>query len=186
MHSNLPSKKKYTEAKVNANDLNDFTIRGKVLELLESAVASLAGLSYNHIDIVKDNLSKNHDGISEVERNTRGQASCERCYVERNMRLTASNFGGVIRRRSIYAKSLLDKILESRANEKSLAPCIWGKENETVAVQEYFNTKKSQGKHVNVCTQVGFIVNPVYPWLGASPDFLFAIYKKNPKCLNPI
>ena len=41
-----------------------------------------------------------------------------------------------------------------------------------MAVQKYFKTKKSQGKHVNVCTQVGFIVNPVYPWLGASPDFL--------------
>ena len=168
-----PRKKKCTEAKANANDLNDFTIRDKVLELLEPAVASLAGLSDNDIDIVKDNLSKNHDEILEVERNTRGQASCERWYVERNMRLTASNFGGVIRRRkSIYPKSLLDKILESRANEKSPAPCIWGKENETVAVQKYFKTKKSQGKQVTVCAQVGFIVNPVYPWLGASPDFL--------------
>ena len=40
-----------------------------------------------------------------------------------------------------------------------------------MAVQKYFKTKKLQGKHVNVCAQVGFIVNPVYPWLGASPDF---------------
>ena len=62
---------------------------------------------------MKDNLSKNHDELLEVERNTRGQASCEQWYVERNKRLTASNFGGVIRRReSVYLKSLLDKILE--------------------------------------------------------------------------
>ena len=67
MHSNLPSKKKCTEAKANANDLNDFTTRDKVLELFEPAVASLAGLSDNDIDIVKDNLSKNHDEILEVE-----------------------------------------------------------------------------------------------------------------------
>ena len=80
------------------------------------------------IDIVKDNLSKNHDEILEVERNTRGQASCERWYVERNMRFTASNFGGVNRRRkSIYPKSLLDKILESRANEKKSSTLHMGK-----------------------------------------------------------
>ena len=86
--------------------------------------------------------------------------------------ITASNIGGVIRRRkSIYLKSLLDNILESRTNEKSPAPCIWGKENETVAVQKYFKTTKSEGKHVTLCAQVGFIVNLVYPWLGASPDF---------------
>ena len=166
-------KKKCTEAKSNTSDLNDFSIRDKVLKHLEPAVASLAGLRDNDIDIVKDDLSKNHDEVLEVERNTRGQASCEQWYVERNMRLTASNFDGVIRRRkSIYPKSLLDKILESKANKKSPAPCIWGKENETVTVQKYFEAKKSQGKHVTVCAQVGFIVNLVYPWLGASPDFL--------------
>ena len=112
--------------------MNDFSIRDKVLEYLEPAVASLAGLRDNDTDIVKDNLSKSHDELLEIERNTRGQASCEQWYVERNMKLTASNFGGVIKRRkSIYPKSLLDKILESRANKKRLAPCIWGKENET-------------------------------------------------------
>ena len=89
--------------------MNYFSIRDKALELLEPADASLAGLSDNDIDIVKDNLSKNHDEILEVERSTRGQASCERWYVERNMRLTGSNIGGVIKRRkSISPKSLLD------------------------------------------------------------------------------
>ena len=129
---------------------------------MEPAVASLAGLSDNDIDIVKDNLSKNHDEILEVERNTRGQASCERWYVERNMRLTASNFGGVIRRRkSIYPKSLLDKILESRA--KKVQHFAYGerKMKQCVAVHKYFKTKKSQEKHVTVCAQVGFIVDPV-------------------------
>ena len=70
-----------------------------MLEHLEPAVASLTDLRDNDIDIVKDNLSKNHDEFLEVERNIREQASCEQWYVERNMRLPALNFGGVIRGR---------------------------------------------------------------------------------------
>ena len=32
--------------------------------------------------------------------------------------------------------------------------------------------EKVEGKPITVCAQVCFVVNPEYPWLGASPDFL--------------
>ncbi len=56
-------RKKCTEAKENACDLNDCSARDKVVECLEHAVASLASLCHKDIDIVKDNLSKNHDEL---------------------------------------------------------------------------------------------------------------------------
>ena len=51
-------------------------------------------------------------------------------------------------------------------------PCQWGKDNEEKALTKNFKLKHSQGQYVKICSQCGFIVNPVFPWLGASPDFL--------------
>ena len=46
------------------------------------------------------------------------------------------------------------------------------------AVDQYYKLKKAEGYAVTVCAQVGFVVNPVYPWLGASPDFLIGDCKE--------
>ena len=48
-----------------------------------------------------------------VEENTRRQASCKRWKEERYLRLTASNFGRVMLRRSNHIK-LADEILNSK------------------------------------------------------------------------
>ena len=55
IHKNLPSKRKWTEAKENACDLNDCSLRDKVLKGLEPA-----SLCDENIDIVQDKLSKNY------------------------------------------------------------------------------------------------------------------------------
>ena len=135
IHKNLPSKKKCTEAKENACDLNDNSLRYKVLKGLETVVANLASLSDENIDLVQDELSKTHGKLLEIEKNTRGQSTCEQWYEERNIRLTASNFGSVIKRRkSIYPKSILSHILGSKVNMHSPKQCIWGNENKLKAV----------------------------------------------------
>ena len=179
IHKNLPSKKKCTEAKENACDLNDNSLRYKVLKGLETVVANLASLSDENIDLVQDELSKTHGQLLEIEKNTRGQSTCEQWYEERNIRLTASNFGSVIKRRkSIYPKSILSHILGSKVNMHSPKQCIWGNENELKAVDKYYKLKKEDGCPVTMFAQVGFVVNPEYPWLGASPDFLIGDSKE--------
>ena len=94
--------------------------------------------------------------LREIERNTRGQATCERWYEER--------------RKSIYPKSLL-KTLEVSSNKGCPKACKWSKDNEVEAIQKYMEGKQKQGSSVGVCAACGFIVNPNFPWLGASPDF---------------
>jgi hypothetical protein len=107
VHNNL-------EAKENACDLNDSCLRDNVLGnlgKLDPGSANLAILSIDNIDIVKESLSKNHSQLLEVEKNTRRQASCEQWYAERKIRLTASNFGVVVKRKTCYPKSILKKII---------------------------------------------------------------------------
>ena len=109
--------------------------------------------------------------LREIERNTRGQATCERWYEERRKRSTASNIGTVLKRRkSIYPKSLL-KTLEVSSNKGCPKACKLSKDNEVEAIQKYMEGKQKQGSSVGVCAACGFIVNPNFPWLGASPDF---------------
>ena len=126
-------------------------------------------------------MSKNHGKLLEIERNTRGQsiATCERWYEERNIQLTTSNFGAVIKRKKkIHPKLILNTILGSKSTKRSPKQCIWGNENETKAVDQYCKLKKAEGCPVTVCAQVGFVVHPVYPWLEASPDFLIGDRKE--------
>ena len=126
-----------------------------------------------HIGIVSEFLGITHPELLEIEKNTRKQASCDQWYQERKIRLTASNFGAVIkRRRTIYPKSLLQRIQNQSKDSKCPKPCQWGKDNEEKAINKYLKLKHSQGQSVKLCSKCGFIVNPVFPWLGASPDFL--------------
>ena len=76
LHKNFASKKKCTEAKENACDLNDSCLKDNVLGnlgKLDPGSANLASLSNDNIDIVKESLSKNHSQLLEVEKNTRRQ-----------------------------------------------------------------------------------------------------------------
>jgi hypothetical protein len=182
-HSNLPSKKKCLEAKENACDLNDSNLRDEIMKKLEPAVVNMASIPEDSLDMVKDLLNKNHAELLEIERNTRGQAECEKWFEERNKRVTSSNFGAVIKRRkSCYPKSILKKILESKTDgKKGPKSCLWGHENERRAVDEYFKLRQKQAYPVKICTQVGFVINPVFPWLGASPDFLIEDTKETSK-----
>jgi len=50
-------------------------------------------------------------------------------------------------------------------------PCLWGKENEPVAVVRYIQHKNTCGKGVTV-TQTDLINNPAFLYLGATPDGL--------------
>ena len=111
--------------------------------------------------------------IFEIEKNTRDQSSSDQWYDERKKRLTASNFGAVIKRKkSIYPKSLLEKIQNPPRRSNPPTPCKWGMDKEENAIKAYYNFKQQEGKSVRVCSKCGFVVDSTSTWLGASPDFL--------------
>ena len=43
---------------------------------------------------------------------------------------------------------------------------------EEEAVKKYLKHKEREGMPVRVCSACGFVVNSIFPWLGASPDFV--------------
>jgi hypothetical protein len=101
-----------------------------------------------------------------IEKETMGQSSSKKWFIERQKRLTSSNFGFVIKRRMhIYPKSILKKVL---GHERLSTPaCHWGLENEQVAKEKY-NEKLPNAKLYDC----GLIINAQWPWLACSPDGL--------------
>lgn len=39
-------------------------------------------------------------------------------------------------------------------------------------MKKYLEYKEKEGHPVRVCSACGFVINSIFPWLGASPDFL--------------
>lgn len=149
--------------------------------------AVLEKIAVNNMDISKlddkqqkfvtEHLSVDKETIIQIENETLTQAASNRWYEERKKRITASNFGSVINRRpTIYPKSLLQNLLQSK-KFKSTA-CDWGKENEKHAIKCYEDITS------NTVTKCGFIVNPKFPWLGASPDGLISLNNECYKILE--
>ena len=96
-----------------------------------------------------------------IETTTRDQSESPAWYVERRDRLTASQFGLIVKR-----KTITEKFIASLKNPKqfSSAPTSYGKNHERGAVEAY---TKASGIHTH---KSGLIVNPAFPFLGASPD----------------
>ena len=97
----------------------------------------------------------------QIEKETRGQTNNPKWFKERERRLTSSNFGKIIKRKSITEKFI--KCLIKPASFTS-EPTSYGKNNETNAIQNYI---KRTGNHVHDC---GIIINPEFSFLGSSPD----------------
>ena len=100
-----------------------------------------------------------------IEEKTRLQANAVRWHEERFCRLTASNFGNLMLRRSGFDKLAKD-ILFTKV--PSGVPSIkWGHDHEPVAFQEY---EKWLLDHSNLKLKKSGIRIGEPPYLGASPD----------------
>ena len=107
-----------TESKEDALNLHESYIRDQILERLEPAAVNRSCVDGENINIVSDFLGTTHPQLLEIENNTRGQASCDKWYKERRIRLTLSNFGAVVKRRkTIHPKSLLQRMLENQSKQ---------------------------------------------------------------------
>eukprot|EP00117_Sycon_ciliatum_P002283 scpid62346/ scgid1957/ len=102
-----------------------------------------------------------------LERRTIGQSSNKE-WMDRHMyTLTASNF-----RRIVHCKTGQEKLLTSLFNQRSLShiPAIrHGKQHERDAVTKYQSVKSAGGQPVSV-RDCGLAVDPMYQYIGASPD----------------
>ena len=101
-----------------------------------------------------------------IEKKTHLQAECVRWHEERYCRLTASNFGRVIKRKSEFDK-LATELLSTK-NLTTVPAIKWGRDHESDAYQRY-----KQGldtRHPNLILRKSGIVIGDIPYLAASPD----------------
>ena len=101
------------------------------------------------------------------------EAKTRSWYEERQLRITASFFGRVCKRRpSTSPFSLVNSIINQRAYQLIPLSCAWGKDNEDKAVSAYLQLMQEKGHSGVIVAPSGLVINPEYAWLGASPDGL--------------
>ena len=110
-------------------------------------------------------LKRTADEKTAIEEKTPLQGNAVRWHEERFCRLTASNFGNVVLRRSGFDK-LAQDILFTKVS--SVVPSIkWGHDHEPIAFQKY---EKWLSDHSNLKLKKSSILIGEQPYLGASPD----------------
>ncbi|XP_056014374.1 uncharacterized protein LOC125665758 [Ostrea edulis] len=97
-----------------------------------------------------------------LEKSTRSQSLNQIWHTERSKRITASNFGLIIRRKKDVNQKFLKNTFQK--NDFTSSATSYGKVNEHIAKQMYI---KKTGHHLH---DIGLIVNTELPFLGATPD----------------
>ena len=112
-----------------------------------------------------------------LEVKTREQSSSKLWFDHRHGRVTASIFGDVMAhmRSHTSSASLLDRICERQSVVKSRCPPAlqWGRDNEQAAIDLLMKGLSASHVHARF-ERSGLIVKKEYPFLGASPDGIFA------------
>lgn len=109
-----------------------------------------------------DTPSFSLEDARQIQNSTKEQALCPEWHRQREGRITASNFGIVMKRKKITEKFVQDiydpKPFKSNATN-------YGSQNESLAKQKYLDNFPE--RHVHSC---GLLLQPSLPFLGASPD----------------
>lgn len=117
----------------------------------------------------KKSLMLPSNKLREVEQSTRDQSESPLWYSVRKYRITASYFGSVYHRKPTTPP---DALVLRIINGKPFATpaTTWGKEKESVALQQYTDHQNSHGHAGLYSCRSGFVISEKYPYLGASPD----------------
>lgn len=68
-----------------------------------------------------------------------------------------------------FPKSIVNNTMQYTSPSPDLPALKWGRENETTA-REHYSTQEKE-KHTSFETRLsGLIINPLYPWIAASPN----------------
>ena len=96
-----------------------------------------------------------------IEQKTRDQAASPAWFEARKNRLTASNFGVIVKRQKVTDKFIQCLLQPKQFNS---AATSYGKNNEKNAIQKYI---KKSSNHVHECC---FVINDKFQFIGATPD----------------
>ena len=117
----------------------------------------------------KKTLEVEPEKAREIERETCGQRLSSAWFIARRYRLTSSLFGDVLSRRPTTAlDNLALRIIDPQSFTSKATQ--HGIDNEDEAVQKYISHQKENGHPDLLVSPSGFIINPEYSFLGASPD----------------
>ena len=105
---------------------------------------------------------------------TLGQARNPEWKNQRSLRLTASNFKVVACRKKTPCEKFVKQLFQG-SNFRS-KHTDWGKQAEPLAIAHYKNQKETEGFIVSG-KDLGLVVNPKFPYLGASPDWFVTLKK---------
>ena len=107
-----------------------------------------------------------------IEQSTLRQRDDDTWYKERRFRIIASTFGDIIIKMTngrSNLKKLAEKLVAPPKDLTRVAAINWSIKNEICASEQYTKYMKKIGRPVIVAPS-GLVVNPAYPWIGASPD----------------
>ena len=107
-----------------------------------------------------------------LQKATINQSQCLTWHEYRKGQITASHFYDVcrhIRSSRIYPTSIVKKIMQYYSSTENVVAMKWGREKEDRGRQDYvtFNEAKHEMFVVHQC---GLVIDPKFPFLGASPD----------------
>ena len=118
------------------------------------------------------NINIPHSEVVKIEQNTRKQAESQLWYQQRRLRLTASNFGRVVKRRT---KTPIANLIKHLLYRKALdvASLRWGRTHEEDARQCYISHMAKEG--MVTVTECGLMIDVDNPCLACSPDGLVTV-----------
>ena len=129
---------------------------------LEKLMAECENVFHSKITVTKEEADY-------LEQSTVLQSESLLWFEHRKGRITASHFGSVFHTSlDSPSSSLISSILQQRPIP-DVAALRWGRENESLARQQYMTALSDNHSFFEV-EQTGLCINPKYPHLGASPD----------------
>ena len=131
-------------------------------------------LSYDELVVAAKNVKASYSVTEEETRNleeaTRLQARCKLWEVHRAGRVTASNLRATVHTNANNpSRSLIKRICYPEACKCVSTATAWGCQHEVDAVQDFLDGFFLEHSDVNF-DNCGLVVNPKYPFMGASPD----------------
>ena len=119
--------------------------------------------------LLNSTVKVNFDQAAAIESSTREQSENIDWFKYRQCRLTASNFGSVLKRRKQDCSKLVERLTNSHGN-LNVSSLNYGRDNEEIVADYYLQYQVRHGHQGIKVFPCGLIVNPNFSWLGASPD----------------
>jgi len=119
--------------------------------------------------LLNSTVKVNFHQAAAIESSAREQSENIDWLKYRQCRLTASKFGGGLKRRKQDCSKLVERLTNSHGKLK-VGSLYYGRDNEDIVADYYLQYQERHGHQGIKVFPCGLIVSPKYSWLGASPD----------------